>query len=56
MVTNFLKHLTRIVNIILFLIYLFTTISQKTYNYNVIIIFSILILNICILFDLNLSK
>jgi len=55
MVIKFLKYLARIVNIILFLIYLFVIITEKTYNYNIIIIFSILIFNTVISFDLYLK-
>ena len=50
MVEKFLDFLSKIINAILFLIYLFAINYDQTFNYNIIII-SILILNNIILFN-----
>ena len=44
------------INILLFVIYLSTIFLKKTYNYNMIIIFNILILNNIFLFILYIKK
>ena len=44
------------INILLFVIYLSTIFLKKTYNYNMIIIFNILILNIISLFIFYIKK
>ena len=49
MVEKFLDFLSKIINAILFLIYLFAINYNQTFNYNIII--SILILNNIILFN-----
>ena len=44
------------INILLFVIYLSTIFLKKTYNYNIIIIFNILILNNIFLFIFYIKK
>ena len=51
MVEKFLDFLSKIINAILFLIYLFAINYNQTFNYNIIIIISILIFNNIILFN-----
>ena len=53
MALNFYKYFTKLINFILFLIYLLVIINENIYNFNVIIIFSFLLLFSFILFDIN---
>ena len=56
MVIKFFRFFIVAINILLFVIYLSTIFLKKTYNYNMIIIFNILILNNISLFIFYIKK